>query len=708
MRFNRYLMLVLLVTATIPCLVMTSLQYRMASETIQRYEQIQKQLSESTEQNLVSRLNTAKYLLMTVAEFIKNEGLENVKVNNAFLSSVRKTFPDFLNIHVDDREGVTVAFCPEENNEHQSNIGVDHRFREHWKNKTASNDVKFSGIVDATGAASGEIINLSIPIKDNDLNIIGYAVAAIDLKELSKKVLPSETRTEFEIVVTDASGKIIFSSVNINKVPVDLSFKVTEAFKNHSSNWLTIEGSGSCNFLVYATQVPGTSWVLSILSEQESRAELIKDTVLVNVFVWLIILSFTVLSSFYISRPLTESVKKLMSQISAGRNRPTKSEVVTSPKELKDLQHKFSFVSSQLNKANSDLEAVNNKLQEEVERQVQKISEQEFTMSHVFKSLTEGLLLIGKNNEILYANAAVAQLLGVDLLGRNINFFEELFREKLLVKAYTGELKVSLSDERCIELVIFDIPMSGIVVKGILLHDVTTEEEINRLKDNLIGAAAHELKSPLATIRLQAEDILANENDRENKDKLHDILHDTDSMKNLIESWLNLSRLESGAYEIHKEYCQLKPLIKQAVRVNKVYGDFELSTDISEDAQIVYVDRNSFVQVLSNLISNALRYSSEERKPFIEITAKKKNSNLFMQVRDNGIGINSTETNKIFEKFYQVQKGAGRKPGGTGLGLSIVKGVVELHEGTITVKSTVDVGTIFTIIIPYPEKENNE
>ena len=171
MKFRTYLMAVLLVSVTIPCFVMSGLQYKMASEDIAKEERVQQQLSESTGKELLSRIQIAQHLLLTASEFVKIEGLEDSGRINKFLESLRENFPDFLNIHIDNASGFSVSFSPERNSQGQSNIGVDHTGRDHWLNRTTENRVQVSGLVNAQGAATGNIINLSTPItQDKELS----------------------------------------------------------------------------------------------------------------------------------------------------------------------------------------------------------------------------------------------------------------------------------------------------------------------------------------------------------------------------------------------------------------------------------------------------------------------------------------------------------------------------------------------------------
>ena len=683
MKFRTYLMAVLIVSVTIPCFVMSGLQYKMASEDIAKEERIQQQLSESTGKELLARLKIAQHLLLTASEFVKIEGLEDTSRTDKFLESLRQNFPDFLNIHIDNSSGFSVSFSPENNDKGESNIGVDHTQRDHWRNRQTKDKVHVSGLVNAQGAASGNIINLSTAIIQNK-KIIGYAVAAVNLKKLAEQVLPRSSPDRYEIAICDGSGKIIFSTANRFSIPEVLPKSEIAQVKDGGTAWVSLNFGKEAEELIrgYLSSVPEAGWIVAVLSSQKAREELIWKIALSNGLVWLSILILTIVASIFVSTPLVSSIGKLSSQITAGRSRPLKSEVVTIPKELKVLQHKFSMVSSQLNHANTELSELNEKLQEEVDRQVKTATEREVIMTAVFKGLSEGLVLFDGEDKLRFAESSIP----------------------LLKAGRLDPVVCRMSNGLVVSLRLFSLVNSGYLKKAVFIRDVTSEEQLNKLKEDLIGVVAHELKTPLSALRLQAEEMKNMTNLEDIKEKAHELLHDTDSMKLLIESWLDVSRMEAGAYRIHKELCSIVPLVKKAVRMASAAGDFDFNLQIAEEAKIIWADRDAFVQIMTNLLSNAVRYADSSRYPSITLKALKKRENLVLLLSDNGVGIEPSKVSKVFEKFYQVEMDSKRKPGGTGLGLVIVKGLVELHQGSIKIQSQLGVGTTFIISLPYPEK----
>lgn len=699
-------MAVLVVSVTIPCLVMTGLQYKMAREDIAKEELIQQQLSESTGKALLSRIKIAQHLLLTAVEFVKIAGLQDTNQVNKFLDSLRANFPDFLNIHIDNERGFSVAFSPESNSLGENNIGIDHKERDHWLHRSSREGVRVSGLVNAQGAATGNIINVSAPIiKDGELK--GYAVAAVNLTKLAEQVLPQSFSKKYEIAIADGRGKIIFSTANHMDLPHKFPIELVKKVKRFNTVWTSFEfdeqNEDKEMFQAYLSSVPEAGWLVGVVSSQKDKEQVVWNIVLSNGLVWLSILLLTAVASVFVSRPLVESISKLSSQISAGRTRPSKEEIVTGPKELKMLQHKFSIVSSQLNRANADLSYLNSKLREEVEFQVKKLTEREVMMISVFKGLSEGLLLCDGKDVVRFANEAAVRILGKEFTGKPL---EEIFAQAANSEGILDalkEVKYETADKTVLSLQPFILVNSGYLKKGLFIRDVTSAEQLNRLKDDLIGVVAHELKSPLSAIRLQAEEIRTLSESEGIKEKADNLIRDSDSMKKLIESWLDVSRLEAGAYRINKELCLIAPLIKKAVRISSVNGVFEFELHLEEAARIAWIDREAFVQVMTNLLSNSVRYADPERHPRILLEVRKEDKQLLLRYSDNGIGIEPSKVDKVFEKFYQVEMNTKRKPGGTGLGLVIVKGLIELHGGSVRIKSIKGEGTTFIINFPYPE-----
>lgn len=704
MRFANYLRLVLLVSVTIPFLVMTLLQYRSAQEAITREENVQFQLSEAAVRSLLSRLNTAEHLLLAAGEFVKSQGIQSKDSESIFLESIRKAFPDFLNIHIDDASGFSVAFSPRINAAGASNVGVNHQERYHWKMRAAAPGVRISDLVNAQGAANEPIINLSAPILSAQGEPEGYAVAALDLKALAAQVLAASADPRFAIAIADAKGKIIFASSEFSGFPRNLP--PVHLVGPENKTWITLEaGSGTEETLqALLTRIPQTDWIAAVISPKKMHTAAIHEIVFYNGLIWLAIAFLTTLAAGFIAGPLVDAVTKLSAQVSAARTKPLREEIIRSPLELRALQHQYSLMASRLERANLELGDLNLKLKDEVRRQVKKAVENETAMTAVFRGLSEGLLLADARGVISYANASAQALLPEAYLpegaGSLRRLLEDAFEGEAGGAARTGKLSVA---GKILAYTSFELIDCGRLKRGVLLRDVTEEEKFNTLKDDLIGVVAHELKTPLSAIRLQAQQIKDCSQEARIQGKAEDLLNDADNMKALIESWLDVGRLESGSYKIQRELCQFKPVVRRAEKLNQKLGSFSLDLQIKEGAEILWADPQALMQILSNLISNSLRYAHRERPPAVKICAERQRNRFLMTFSDNGIGIEADKLSRIFEKFFQVEMGSKRKSGGTGLGLVIVRGLIGLHGGSVEVSSSPGSGTVFHISFPYPE-----
>jgi NtrC-family two-component system sensor histidine kinase KinB len=243
--------------------------------------------------------------------------------------------------------------------------------------------------------------------------------------------------------------------------------------------------------------------------------------------------------------------------------------------------------------------------------------------------------------------------------------------------------------------------LSGIVL---LLRDVTRLKEVEKLKSEFIMAASHELRTPLTGMGMSIDLLLEHagqgldEKDRELLKAAHEEVH---RMKALVNDLLDLSKIEAGRIELEFEKVPVQTLFDHVQEVFKDQAEMKqikLTIERAGELPEVRADANKATWVLTNLVSNALRYVSHDGE--IRITAKKIGPHVHLSVSDNGPGIPSEYQTKIFQKFVQVK---GRQSGGTGLGLAICKEIVRAHGGAIWVESSPGHGSIFTFTLPVAQ-----
>jgi len=240
--------------------------------------------------------------------------------------------------------------------------------------------------------------------------------------------------------------------------------------------------------------------------------------------------------------------------------------------------------------------------------------------------------------------------------------------------------------------------LSGIVL---LLRDVTRLKEVERLKSEFVMAASHELYTPLTSLGLSIDLLLEQTSgDFSSRDReLLQVAHEeVQRLKALVQDLLDLSKIESGKITLEIENVSVAAVFDQIQAIFK--GQLEMKSvhlfmDLPEDPPLIRADANKITWVLTNLVSNALRYVGQDGR--IHLQVKRLGSQVQMTVQDDGPGIPPEYQSRIFQKFIQVQ---GREAGGTGLGLAICKEIVRAHGGSIWVESGPGQGSIFSFTLP--------
>ncbi len=235
-------------------------------------------------------------------------------------------------------------------------------------------------------------------------------------------------------------------------------------------------------------------------------------------------------------------------------------------------------------------------------------------------------------------------------------------------------------------------------------------EKANRLKSEFLATMSHELRTPLNAIIGFAEvlrDEITGTLNTEQKEYLGDIHSSGQHLLNMINSILDLSKIEAGKLELHYEEFPIKEAINEVL--NTIVGfsnkkNIGLSANIHEDVPSLSADKVKFKQIMFNLLSNAVKFTPDHGR--VAIVAERMNHHVKISVTDTGIGIKQDDMDKIFEAFRQLDSTYARKYEGTGLGLTLTKRLVELHGGKIWVKSEYGKGSAFTFTLPIKPHHN--
>lgn len=333
----------------------------------------------------------------------------------------------------------------------------------------------------------------------------------------------------------------------------------------------------------------------------------------------------------------------------------------------------------------------------------------------ILRSVADALLVIDDDRRILHMNQAAEALLGVPLAAAGQQRIDQVIREQALLDYLNSiDLLADVRDE--IDLSMFDVslnqqriiqartarltgtwPRAGLVVS---LRDVTADREMARLKTEFISTAAHELRTPLATIMGFSELLFAKKCDRATQlDYLTHIIEKADALNNIIDDLLDLSRIESGrGLALNCSEWNLDSTLERLIgRCQTEYRNYQFELVRAEPLGMIHADHGKILQVLDNLLGNALKYSPPGTA--IRLAALRVHDTLTISVTDQGIGMTDEQVAHCFEKFYRADRSDTAR-GGLGLGLSIVRHVIESHGGQVEVKSAPGEGTTVTFTLP--------
>ncbi len=344
------------------------------------------------------------------------------------------------------------------------------------------------------------------------------------------------------------------------------------------------------------------------------------------------------------------------------------------------------------------------KEKEAVKAQIRKSEEKRKEFELVSSSLEEGLAIVSSSGELLSSNSSFHSLLGKD--GREdtsiFSYFQDGEGKGAVLSALSGERKevvLSLSN-RMVEVVAYPSEKGGIII---LLRDVTEKAEREKMRREFTANVSHELKTPLTTISGFAELLMSGSIPQ---DKVGDfsgeIYREAGRLISLVEDILNLSSLDEGSDE-RNEQIDLSVVVGTVLKELSFKAENHNVEMISElSPSPVRGSEKLSHEIIFNLVDNAIRYN-QSREPWVKVKTEKLSKEVILSVEDNGIGIAKEHQERIFERFYRVDKARSRESGGTGLGLSIVKNAVANMNGRIKLISAPGKGTKIEIIFPLAD-----
>lgn len=344
--------------------------------------------------------------------------------------------------------------------------------------------------------------------------------------------------------------------------------------------------------------------------------------------------------------------------------------------------------------------------QKQLRRQKTRLEQKQAELDTIIGSMSEGMVLLNEHGKIVSINPAAMALLGVEkspvgadmlTVSRNLSL-NDILRQTLqgqsvveTVSLETGQYQISASPIMSEEKV---------VGAALCFFDVTEKEKAEQMRREFTSNVSHELKTPLHSISGYAE-LLQN-----NMVKQGDIVpfagkiyREAQRMTSLVEDILSLSHLDEGAEDMEWTEIDLYELAAKAIAGLEAEAKAaEVKTSLHGEYCCLHGIPQLLHSILYNLCDNAIKYNRNGGE--VKVSVEGQGDSVLLTVSDTGIGIPAQEQERIFERFYRVDKSRSKEVGGTGLGLSIVKHAVLIHHGTIEVDSAVDEGTTITVRLP--------
>lgn len=343
--------------------------------------------------------------------------------------------------------------------------------------------------------------------------------------------------------------------------------------------------------------------------------------------------------------------------------------------------------------------------QNELKQQLQLLESAREETETVLNAMSEGFIIIGNDENVLSINRSACRLLNTDPLeaqGKPLSLINRSPEVLALLK--TMQEKGSAQTSLTLEGRHYEIK-ANIVSRGkknavVLISDVTDRVEGEQMRKRFTANVSHELRTPMTTILGYAEMLDSGMVKSEDQQTMFArIRREAERLLRLIEDILKLSRIDEGYASGKHESVSLKPLVEKTAQALEAAAEKKnvLITVHAEDA-FVWGDETLLGEMIYNLLDNAIKYNKQGG--VVEATIRKEKNEVVLGIRDNGIGIEQSQQEKIFERFYRTDKSRSKETGGTGLGLSIVKHAAAYHGATIRVDSRPGEGTLMEVIFP--------
>ena len=490
-----------------------------------------------------------------------------------------------------------------------------------------------------------------------------------------------------------SSHNMINQKVNDNSVQKALSLG-----ESNSHNVLKDYGSGKERIWIYNLPVKngnetiGNIYIESNINDVYNQLNNINQIFIIGTAISLFI---TVILGFFIARTITRPITDMRNQtVEMSKGNYTQRVKIYGNDEIGELALAFNNLSKRVQEAQANTESEKRRL------------------DSVITHMSDGIIATDRRGRVRIVNDMAIKMLGMskeDLIGYYmlsvLNLEDEFSLDEIQENNDSFLLDIN-EYEGIIARVNFStiVQETGFVTGYIaVLHDVTEQQQVERERREFVANVSHELRTPLTSMNsyIEALEEGAWKDDNLAPSFLSVTREETERMIRLVNDLLQLSKMDNESEQITKEIVDFNMFINKIINRHEMAAkDTTFVREIPSETIFTEIDPDKMTQVFDNVITNAMKYSRGEKRVEFHVKQNALYNRMTIRIKDNGIGIPINKVDKIFDRFYRVDKARTRKMGGTGLGLAISKEIVEAHNGRIWANSVEGQGTSIFITLP--------
>ena len=489
------------------------------------------------------------------------------------------------------------------------------------------------------------------------------------------------------------TGELLYNSDN-NLNPIEKTENVISAMSGKVGNKV----SADSDYIDYA--YPTQHYIIYIRDSKTEVLDITQSMMLIVAQALFIGILISIILGFIMSKTITKPIKNITKKAEAlAKGRFDTKITVNSRDEIGKLANAFNYMSSVIKSS------------------MEEIDQEKIKLETVLRNMNDGVIAFGTDQHIMFINPEAKAMLGISDADVDNILFDEYFNQyevavclaEILYLDHFETISKNITANGQYFKAFFasfkvdDEKTDGVVV---VIQDITESERLEIARREFVANVSHELRTPLTTIKTYAETLSDSSEDQDERRFLNVIIREVDRMTRIVKELLTLSSFDSNKLTIMKTDFALEDLVRDVVTKMMFQAENDklmLTYTPLIKCPVINADIDRIEQVITNIISNAIKYTAEGGK--IEVFTGYIYNEAYIKIKDNGVGIPEKDLPRIFERFYRVDKARSRDKGGTGLGLAIAYEIVKLHGGNIIINSEYNVGTEVIIKLPVQIQE---